>query len=370
MLVWAWKSLISQRGTLIGSAMGIASAFLLVIFFGAVFRGESGQIVAYPANVKPDVWVMQRGVSNMHMAMSFVWDWKADRIQAMDGVKHVTPVLYQATVTRMGEWESFAFIAGLLPETKKRAGPWKMAAGRIIEKQGEAVIPDVLSDLTGVGIGDSIAITDRTFTVTGLSSGTFSSANPIIFVPFSDLDDILSSTGTYSYLLVDAEEGVDPDALADQIRREVPKVNALPHDEFIKNDFQMAMQMGVKIIFMMTVICSLLAALIVGFTTYSLVMRRRRELAIIRALGVRNASVLLSVIFQSVILTALGFLFAAAFALAVIPYIPSLVPQLTLVVSFMEMARIGLVAFLVAVIGSLVPAYMVSRLDPATAFHL
>lgn len=370
MLKWAWKSLISQRGMLVGSALGIAGAFLLVIFFGAVFRGESGQIIAYPANIKPDVWVMQRGVGNMHMAMSFVLDWKADRIEAMDDVKRVTPILYQATVVRMRDWESFAFIVGLLPESKNRAGPWKMAAGRQIEHQGEAIIPDVLSDITGVGIGDSIAITDKNFTVAGLSAGTFSSANPIIFVPFSDLEDILSSTGTYSYLLVDAEDGVDPRALAERIRREVPKVNALLHEEFIKNDFQMAMQMGVEIIFMMTVICSALAALIVGFTTYSLVMRKRRELAIVKALEFRNSSVLFSVVFQSVILTSLGFLFAVAFALVVIPHIPSLVPQLTLDVSFSAIARIGLVALLVAILGSLIPAYMVSRLDPATAFHI
>ncbi len=285
MLKWAWKSLISQRGTLVGSALGIAGAFLLVILFGAVFRGESSQIVAYPTNIKPDVWVMQRGVGNMHMAMSFVWDWKADRIAAMDDVKLVTPILYQATVVRMRDWESFAFIVGLLPESKNRAGPWKIAAGREIENSGEAVIPDVLSDLTGIGIGESIAITDRNFKVVGLSAGTFSSANPIIFVPFSSLEDIMSSAGTYSYLLVDAEEDVDPRALAERIRREVPKVNALLHEEFIKNDFQMAMQMGVEIIFMMTVICSGLAALIVGFTTYSLVMRNRRELAIVKALG-------------------------------------------------------------------------------------
>ena len=116
MFLWAWKSLISQRGTLIGSALGIAGAFVLVIFFSAVFRGEAGQVVAYPEHMKPDVWVMQRGVGNMHMAMSFVWDWKADRIREMKGVKRVTPLLYEATVVRMGDWESFAFIVGLLPD--------------------------------------------------------------------------------------------------------------------------------------------------------------------------------------------------------------------------------------------------------------
>jgi putative ABC transport system permease protein len=369
MLQWAWKTLISQRGSVLGAAFGIAGAFTLVIFFGAVFRGESGQIVAYPANVKPDVWVMQTGVSNMHMAASFLWDWKADRIAAMPDVKGVTPILYMNTVVRAGDQEAFAFIVGLLPGDE-RAGPWKMATGRKIQFPGEVVIPEILSDLTGVDVGDIISITDRRFTVVGLSAGTYSSANAVMFVPFSDLEDIMSSSGTYSYLLVDAQEGVDPNVLAERIRLEVDKVNALPHKEFIENDFALAMQMGVEIILMMTIICSALAALIVGFTAYSLVTRKRQELAIAKALGTRNGPILLAVVFQSVILAISGFLVAVIFALVVIPIIPSLVPQLTLVVSFGAIARIGLVALLVAILGSLIPAWMVTRLDPATAFYV
>lgn len=370
MFLWAWKSLLSQRGSLIGGALGIAGSFILVMFFSAVFMGEAGQIVAYPNNVRPDVWVMQKGVGNMHMAMSFVWDWKADVIEAMPEVKQVTPILYQATVVNMGEWESFAFIVGLLPKGGERAGPWKMAAGRKIKNPGEAVIPDVLSSITKTAIGGSIAIAGKSFKVVGLSAGTFSSANPIIFVPFADLEDLMSSTGTYSYLLVDSNEGVNAEALAEKIRLQVSKVNALPHEEFVRNDYQMAIQMGGEIIFMMTVICSFLAALIVGFTAYSLVMRKRRELAIVKALGTRNLPVLYGVVLQSVILTMAGFLIAAAFAFFVIPHVPSLVPQLSLVVTAGSIVRIGLVAIVVAALGAIIPAYMVLRLDPANAFNV
>jgi len=368
MLRWAWKTLISQQGWLFSSALSIASVFILVIFFDAVFRGESEQIIAYPSHMQPDVWVMQRGVSNMHMASSFVWDWKADKIARMPGVKRVTPILYLMTVVNAGGQESFSFIVGLLPDNY-RAGPWKIVAGRQVKNTGEAVIPDVLSRLTGVGIGDRITLTDKSFTVVGLSADTYSSANAIIFTAFSDLEDILSSTGTYSFLLVDAKEGVDAKLLANQIRRDIDKVNALTHEEFIENDFAMAMQMGVEILFMMTAISSILAALIVGFTSYSLVTRKRRELAIAKALGIRNSSILISIVFQSCLLTLFGFILAIGFSLLVIPNIPTLVPQLTLVVSINSIARIGLVAIVVAITGALIPAYKVSRLDPATVFH-
>jgi putative ABC transport system permease protein len=366
---WAWKTLVSQWGALLGSAAGIASALVLVIFFHAVFRGESTQIVAYPDHMQPDIWVMQTGVYNMHMANSFVWDWKADRIARIPGVRQVTPILYLNSVVNAGSMESFSFVVGLTADSR-RAGPWAMQAGKAMPAPGEAVIPDVLSRLAGIGIGESITLTDKTFRVVGLSEGTFSMANTIIFVAFEDLQDILTSTGTYSYLLVDAEDGVDSKALAATIMDEVEKVNALPHAAFIENDFHMAMQMGVEIIFMMTVICSLLAVLIVGFTSYSQVVNKRRELAIAKALGVCSRSLIGSVLFQSMTVTLLGYALAVLFALTVIPRISLLVPHVTLIVASDAIVQIGIVALLASMLGALIPAWFVARLDPASAFHV
>lgn len=368
MFRWAWKSLFDQPGSLLGSTLGIASAFILVLFFEAVFHGESERIIAYPQKMAPDIWVMQTGVRNMHMAVSYVWEWKADKIAAMPGVERVTPILYLSTIVNAGENDLFAFLVGLLPDDD-RAGPWKIVTGRNIQQPGEAVIPDVFAKLAGVDIGGTIKLTDKPLKVVGLSAETYSAANSIIFIPFSDLEDITSSTGTYSYLLVDAKPGVNTSQLAAQINDEVEKVSVLLHEEFIQNDFAMAKQMGVEIIFMMTVICSILAALIVGFTAYSLVMRKRHELAIVKALGVNRSSILTSVVFQSGVMTLLGYLIAVGFALLFMPHISALVPQVTLIVSSGAVIQIGLVAMLVAIAGAMIPAFMVFRFDPAIAFQ-
>ena len=369
MFTWAWKTLLSQRSTLVGSSLGIAGAFVLVMFFQAVFRGESDQIVAYPEHMAPDVWVMQTGVQNMHMAMSSLWDWKADVIARMPEVKQVTPILYLSNIIDFGKSKLFAFIVGLRPDAQ-RAGPWAITAGERMPGPGEAIIPDVLSSITGIGLGDNLQITDRRFRVVGLSHGTYSAANAVIFVPFADLEEILSAEGTYSYLLVDAREGVDAAALAAKIRSEVEKVNAIVSDELVANDFSLAMQMGVEIIFMMTMICSALAALIVGFTAYSLVMRMQRELAIIKALGGSRGALVASVVLQSLVITALGYLLAVTFAFLVIPRVPLLVPQLSLSVTLGPILNIGVVALFIAVVGALIPAWVVARLDPATAYHV
>lgn len=365
---WAWKSLVAQRAGSIGGACGIAGAFVLVLFFDAVWRGEAEQVVTYVRRMDADVWVMQRGVSNMHMASSFVWDWKADAIAAMPGVRRVTPILYLNSVYRVNDRRSFGYIVGVEPGDP-RAGPWELTAGRALGADGEAVIPAALARMAGADLGDTVTIADGRFEIVGLSAGTYSSANTVIFVTMADVEDMLSLNGAYSYLLVDAADGIDAGALAARIRAEVDKVNALPQDEFIRNDFAMAMQMGVEIIFLMTAICSGLAALIVAFTASSLVMRSRRELAVAKALGVRNRSVVAAVVLQATWVTVVGCAIAIAVAVIVMPWIPVVVPQLTLSLSMAAAARVAVIAVLIAAAGALIPGYLVATVDPATAFH-
>lgn len=368
MFKWAFKSLFSQPGALIGAILGIAGTFILVVFFRAVWQGESDQIIAYPNQLKPDVWVMQKGVENMHMAMSSVWDFKADAIRQLPQVKRVTPILYLNSVVAAGDKKLFAFVVGLLQQDD-RAGPSQITKGRKIANTGEIIVPDVLSALAKLSLGDTIDIADKSFDIVAFSGGTYSAANPVFFVRFEDLQDILSSFGTYSYLLVDSHKGIDSEKLAATIRAQINKVNALTHEVFIANDFALAKQMGVEIIATMTLICAILAALIIGYSSYALVIRRKTEIAILKALGATNSAVFVSVIFQSVIVMLLAFAVVLVFALFVLPFIPDLLPQITIKIAMADLVSLAGIALFVSVIGAFLPAYRVVGLDPAIAFQ-
>ncbi len=190
----------------------------------------------------------------------------------------------------------------------------------------------------------------------------------MIFAHFTDLEDLLSAFGTVSYLLVDAQPGVDPEDLASRIEQAVDKVRAMPQKAFIDSDYQIAMQMGAEIIALMSTICSALAILIIAFTSYSQVARKRRELAIGKALGVPNRAIYVGVIFQTTLVTGLAFLLALGVALLVLPHVSVLVPMITMVVTFEAITRIGILALLTAIIAALVPAYLIAKVDPFTAF--
>lgn len=365
---WTWKSLLSDRWALCGSVAAAGSALLLVMIFEAVYAGESEQIVAYVRHAEADVWVMQRGVSNMHMASSYLSDEKLARVREVPGVARAAAILYLNTVTETGSQRWFAYIVGL-DAGSAQTGPWAMHSGRAQPRPGEAVIPAVLAGMGGVGIGDRTRVTDREFTIAGLSAGTFSMANAIVFVNRADLEDIMSSPGVVSYVLVVAEPGVDPAALASDIERDIDKVHALTADQFVSNDRRMAMQMGVETIALMTAIGGALTVLLVAFTIYSSVARQRRELAVAKALGVSNRSLYLSVGVQSVVIVLAAVVLATGLALVVMPLATALIPQVTLKFTAVGVIRIALLGVAVALLASVIPARQIARVDPLSAFQ-
>ncbi len=368
MLRWTLRSLIYEPAALLMGIAAAASALLLVMFYEAVYAGEAEKIVAYPLNAGADVWVMQRGVANMHMATSYLSDWKVTEVSRLPGVADVEAILYLNTVVEAGGQQWFAYVVGL-DAPAERSGPWAMTAGSREPGPGEAIVPDVFADITDLGLGDSMRIVDRDFTIAGLSAGTFSMANSVIFVSRVDVEDILSSLDIVSFMLVTAEPDVDSRMLAALIEDEVDNVEALPVDEFLRNDRQLAVQMGVETVALMTLVCGALAVLLVAFTVYSLVARQRRELAVAKALGASNRALYGSVCMQAAILALFAVSLATLLAWILMPVITEAVPMISLQLTGASILRTGMAGIVVAVLASIVPARRIAKVDPVTAFQ-
>lgn len=368
--MWRWsvKSLLAEPLRLVASAMAVALAFVLVIFFTAVFEGESDHMVAYIEETKADVWVMQKGVSNMHMASSMLWDWKVEKIAQVPGVKQISSILYQNGPVKIQGKDWFAYVIGV-GESQRFGGPWSMAQGKAMPGRGEVVIPGVISQLVGVTIGDVVNLVGRPLRIVGLSRDTFSMSSSVVFVAKEDLADIIEAGDQVSYVMVRAESGLSPRALAQRIEASVDKVNALTNREFVESDRDLALQMGAEIIRTMTTVGTLLATLIVAFTSYSIVARKKRELAVAKALGFSTAHVYAGVLYQSLMITSLGLVFSVVIAFTVLAWLPTIVPQINLVVRWYQFVPVTVVSLPVAILASLVTARTVVKVDPMVVFQ-
>jgi putative ABC transport system permease protein len=365
---WMLKSLLLEPLMLMIAIASAASAFLLIIMFEGIFAGESEQIVAYVRNVKADVWVMQRGVANMHMATSYLPDWKVRQVQELQGVEAVDAILYLNTVVEAGEHRWFSYVVGLdVPAAY--AGPWAMSVGRDQPAVGEVIVPEVFAHMAQLEIGSQLRITDQEFTIVGLSRETFSMANSVIFINKIDMEDIMSSFDISSFMLVKTTPGVTPGELVETIEREIDNVHALTAQQFLINDKKMAMQMGTDTIALMTLIGGALAILLVAFTIYSQVARQRRELAVAKALGATNGALYASVVFQAIAITLTSVILATLVAALLMPVLSKLIPAVTMRLTVASVSKIAVAGVFVAITASLMPARQIARLDPVSAFQ-
>jgi ABC-type antimicrobial peptide transport system permease subunit len=284
---WTFQNLRDAPLSVLGSASAVAAVFTLVILFEGIWLGEAGQVVAYAEHTDADVWVMQHGVSNMRMATSLLSTDRRARVSAVAGVENVAPILYSSSIVEAGDRKSMSYVVGLY-QGGQRGGPWAIAEGALQVEPGEAIIPNVLASLSGVSIGDLVSIADRKLTVVGLSQGTYSMANPVTFVHARDVAELLSTYDYDSYLLVKTAAGGSPADVAQRIENQVSGTSALTRTEFIESDRGMALQMGVEIIGLITAIGTALSVVLVAFALYTHTARRRRELAILAALGFRR----------------------------------------------------------------------------------
>jgi len=363
----AIKNLFQERGRLLLSLSGVAMALLLVLLLEGIFAGTSEQIVAYPQETDADVWVMQEGVSNMHMTTSILPGNLEEAIPAVPGVEEVTSILYVNNFVEVGEkW--FSYGVGLKEDTA-RGGPWEMAEGADSSGPGEVIIPDVLARKGGVGLGDNVTIMNRQFRVVGLSKGTFSMANSITFVSYSDLEELLSAPGAASYFLVTVEPGSSPETMAESIRQAIPGINAMSKNAFVSSDRSMAIQMGVDIIRVMTLVGFAVGALVIGLTMYTTTVRRAREYGIAKALGARNRYLLALVMFQTLVIAFMGLGIAVALAYLARPLITALVPEIALVYPVGSLIRLGLASLIIASLAALLPAYRITRVEPGIVFR-
>jgi putative ABC transport system permease protein len=368
LLRWGLANLLHDRAGSLATLGGVALSLLVVLLVDGMFAGESQRIVAYLEQTPADVWVMQESVANMHMATSAMRLAVADEVRAIPGVGAVTPILHVNTFVEVGGRRWFSYVVGL-PKDASRGGPWGRVVGRARPRPGEIVIPDVIARSTGTSLGDHATVFDRRLEIVGLAADTYSMANSVCFVAHRDLAAMLSAPGTASYLMVTAAPGVTAEALAARIEERVPGIDALPRATFVANDRRLAVQMGAELIRLMTWIGAALAALVVGFTAYASTIRRRREIGIAKALGVRGVSLCAVTVLQTLVVTLLGYGAAVGLAFGLRPAVEATMPAVALAYPVASVLRPLPLLLLVAALAALAPAWRIGRLDPSIVFR-
>lgn len=283
------------------------------------------------------------------------------------GVATVTPILYMTNMVVSGDQRSLAYVIGL-PADAEAGGPWRMEAGEPLPASGEAVIEAGIARQAGVGLGGTVIILGRPFTVSGLASSTATITNSIAFISFDDFTQIRNSSDIASFLLVKARSGVSPADLASRLQRNILGITAQTREQFATQERQIVDNMTTDIVSIMNLIGFTIGLAVMALTIYTATLTRRAEYGVLKALGAKATQLYRIVLAQAFISVALGFALGFFLSLALSVVVPLFASSIALDVRPDSLLRVGGVSLVIASLSAILPIWQIARLDPALVF--
>lgn len=317
--------------------------------------------------VGADIFVTQKGVSNMLTSSSVIPNSLKGRLENMPSIKQVSPIYGTPFSFNVGNKKTASYLIGYDLKTGL-GGPWSIAEGSSLNSDKQVVIDQSLAKNNGINLGDYVEISGDDFRVVGFSADTNSIGSQYIFVTKKDASNLMLAPDTVSYYLVKLYEPDKAPELAGLIERKLGGINAYAKDDFSHYNLQVIEEMILPPLRLMSVISFLIGVMVIGLTIYTATLAKINEYAVLKAIGARNSQLYSIVFQQSLISTIIGFLsgIAAAFGVAkIINYAgmgvnASLEPQV-LIQSF-------LVSFFMSLVASFIPVKKVASIDPASVF--
>lgn len=367
MVILALKNLIQERTKLLISVGGVAAALLLVLVLEGVFTGLEEQMTLYIDKSRANIWVMQKGVSNMHMANTVIPRDLEKRITEVAGVKDVSAILYMPGVVKVKERKYVSYIVGFDPD-EAAGGPWLMESGSKDVEDNEVVVDFILAKKNNLEIGDKVEVLGQKLKIIGFSKETFSMNNTLTFLSRKKMEEIMRTPGMASYILVSTDANSKSSTLAKKIKREIEGVNAITKTRLAANDQRMTRQMGIDIINAMSFVGFVIGVIVVGLTIYTVTVDKTRDYGILKAIGAGRRRLYEIVFLQAFFSVLLGLAVGFAASLLVGRLTAAFFPELPVVIKEQTVLKALAAMVIIAFIASYIPIRKIAKIDPLLVF--
>ncbi len=383
----AWRSLVrGNRSSVLLNILIIAMVFTNMMFFPSLMAGIGvdikDQIVSYQtSNVMITPPGGEQYITDIETTLA--------RINGLPGVERATPHYQRgATLQSRGRLVP-ATVDAIQPREETYISPLHttMIAGSYLGESdvGEAILgvslagspnirqeDEVRPSLGGVRVGDSIQVeygdgVEREYRVKGIfQTGNFDMDSRMI-VSWEDMQDVLGEPLDYApYITVRVKPGYSESFVKNEILQYGVREQVQTTDDLLDKEIGRVMA-SFSIIGFISLIVSLVIAVVVLFIVVMVkTLNNRRQIGILKAIGVEQSVIMNSYGFQVVLLSIagilVGFLFTGIIVLYM-TYYPMVTPEFsaTPYVTALDLAVNGIILFLASVVAGYLPAWKVSR---------
>ncbi|MDD1690762.1 MAG: FtsX-like permease family protein [Methanoregula sp.] len=383
-----------SRSSVILTILIIGMCFTNMIFLPGLFNGIgqsiTKQVVDYEiGNVLVSPKTGDQYVSDLGATL--------DLINGMPGVERATPHFSKGATLKYRQRMLGVSVRAIKPNDEKLVSPLytKMVAGSYLgeDDTGEVIIgrpvagdtsireeDEFQSSLGGVRVGDSITIDYgngyvKDYRVKGIYYTGWSSADSAVYVTYTDmaLADP-KAVDNADYITVKTRPGYSEKFVKDELIQYGVSQKVQTTADLLAKSMGRALQ-SFAIINMVSLIVGIIITTVVLFIVITIkTINSRRQIGILKAIGVDQEVIMHSYGFQVIIMAVLGILFGLVLTLLMAAYLaanPIVTPEwsATLYLTPMDLIQNSLILFAASIVAGYVPAYQVSREDIQSAMR-
>jgi putative ABC transport system permease protein len=241
----------------------------------------------------------------------------------------------------------------------------------LVLKDNEILVGSTLAAGLGVMEGDFLNLSGQEFRVFAMLKDSGSSEDEQVLMNLGAAQALLGRPNEVTVIELAADYTLgSEDALIAQLREVLPNAEvtslrqeALRRDELLTRLVRFGMSVSVLILFV--------GMLVVGLTMSGAVRERTREIGVFRAIGFRKSHVTKIILMEGVFISVLGGIFGYIAGMTAARYAGPLLAGMEIQVPwrFDLLALAVILAVVIGLAASIVPARQAARLDPAEALR-
>jgi putative ABC transport system permease protein len=345
----------------------VALAVMLILVMWAILQGILGQAGAYVKNTDAQVWVVQKGFTDIAHGFSVVPASVGPRLEQLPGVKGAHPITGARTEVPTGGGKESLGVIGYETDSGV-GGPWAFASDPAVPKPGQLVVDETFAKTAGLEVGDELETPDRPREIVALSAGTNQFTNQLAFGELRDVKRLVRLRGDVNFFALQVEPGA-----AKQVRTEVgkrfPGVTAFSKPTFVANNEREIKEGFEPILYVMVGIAFFVGTAIVGLTMYTAATEKSREYGVLSAIGADRSDLGGVIVRQAAIMSAIGFVLGSVLVLPADWLIGELAPKTELEYPAWLFGMTAAASVLMALVASYLPVRRLASVDPAMVFR-
>jgi putative ABC transport system permease protein len=355
-LIWSNLGVHPMRSALSVIAIGL-QVFLILLIVGLT-SGALNDWGARVEGVGADLIVQSPNSSIFFFFTSAVMPQSlVARIERLPGVDEVAPVIIVV------DTKTFGVIYGIdFARFNGLSHGFTFLSGGPFAQPNDAIADDLAAQGRKLKVGDSVSLANRKFNISGI---VVHGKGARFFVPLATAQDVAGAEDRVSVIYVRSTG--DTAMVRDELAKLLPDYRVRSMAEYmslmtstslpeLKPFIRCFVGLGVAISF-----------LVILLTMYTMVLERRREIGILKALGSSRAEICGLILAEALVMMVLGVAVGLAGTYGTTTLLHHTSPTLQILIPSGWIGRSALVALAGALAGAMYPALRAAQSDPVDA---